>query len=394
MDKTRKILIFSADKDLINVLSFCFQGWNYTVLYKDFDPSGDVPADIAFVKKISPDVIILDLQSANKHQLSICHFLKKDFTTAFIPVITLINKGYLRGQLLNIKEGVDDYLIKPPDPLDLHVRVEMALRRSQFSFNANSLTGLPGARVLEEMVKQRLEKGVNFSFAYVDIDNFKYYNDIYGYHKGDCVIIQTAHILYNSIKEIGNSEDLLIHIGGDDFAFITSHNKLREICQSFVCAFEKLIPFHYSSHDRTQGFVVARDRTHEMKNVSLMSVSVAAINKYAQDGIHNIIQINERIAEIKRYLKEIPGSKFMVDRRNNKLSTQSPQLYENNDITLHSYKPLGQILLERNIVMTEQLYEALKLHWKRGNKLGEILIEMGYLNQQQLDEALEMQKNL
>ena len=148
MREAKKILIISSDSQLRDVLKFCFDGWGYEVLV-----SKDPVSDIAPIKKASPDVIVVDVHTASTSQLEICRLLKDDFLTAFIPVITLINKRQLRSHLLNIKQGVDDYLIKPPDPLDLRVRIEMAMRRSQYSFYSTPLTGLPGGRIIEETIK-------------------------------------------------------------------------------------------------------------------------------------------------------------------------------------------------------------------------------------------------
>jgi len=111
--------------------------------------------DIEAIKKISPDVIVVDVESAQKEQLNICRALKDDFTTAFVPVITLINKRQLRAELLSLKQGVDDYLIKPPDPLDLRIRIEMALRRARHSIHASSLTGLPGGKILNDVLAEK-----------------------------------------------------------------------------------------------------------------------------------------------------------------------------------------------------------------------------------------------
>ncbi|MBU2251205.1 MAG: response regulator, partial [Candidatus Omnitrophica bacterium] len=189
MDTIKKILIISSDNQLKEVLRFCFDGWGYEVILRQFSE----PQDIEKIKKISPDVIVIDIQSARKEQLAICRQLKENFTTAFIPVITLINKRQLRAQLLNLKQGVDDYLIKPPDPLDLRIRIEMAVRRSQHSIYASSLTGLPGSKIFEDVLNEKFKKGNPFSFAYLDIDNFKSFNDVYGYRRGDGAILQTAY---------------------------------------------------------------------------------------------------------------------------------------------------------------------------------------------------------
>ncbi len=387
MEDTKKILIISSDKKIREVLNFCFDGWGYEVFLLD-----NIAIDISYIKKISPDVIVADVHSVKKSQLEICHILKDDFTTNFIPIITLINKRQLRNQLLNLKYGVDDYLIKPPDPLDLRVRVEMAIKRSQLNFYASSLTGLPGGRVIEEVLKERIKKNEPFSFGYVDIDSFKYFNDVYGYLNGDKVIIQTAYMLYSVIKKFGNKNDFLGHIGGDDFVFLTTPDKFKAIAENFIKTFDSIIPFHYSLVDRQNGFVVARDRTHQIKKIPLMSVSIAIVSKLSPDDPLNMIEINEKVAEIKRYLKSMPGSKFMPDRRNaSSEGLLSPQHVKKEVNRLNRYKPLGQILLDRKSILPEQLDEALKIHWKRGLMLGEVLKEMGLVKDRELKEALSMQ---
>ncbi|NQT32103.1 MAG: diguanylate cyclase, partial [Candidatus Omnitrophica bacterium] len=215
--KTLKILFVTDDGKLKTVLEFCFDGWGYEVFFY-----GHAGAVLDEIIKMSPDVIVIDANSATKNQLEICNQLKGNLTTAHIPVITLINKRQLREHLLSLSEGVDDYLIKPPDPLDLRIRVEMALKRSQHSFYANALTGLPGGIVIEETIKKKLEKNIPFVEGHVDIDNFKSFNDKYGYLKGDRIIMQAAYMLNTSIKKCGNRDDFIGHIGGDDFVFITT----------------------------------------------------------------------------------------------------------------------------------------------------------------------------
>jgi DNA-binding response OmpR family regulator len=391
MENVKRILIVSTDKKLLEVLNFCFDGWGYEVCLCDY-----ALQDIAFIKKISPDIIIVDVHSASKSHLEICRLIKDDFFTAFIPVITLINKRQLRSQLLHLKQGVDDYLIKPPDPLDLRIRVEMAARRSQYSFYATPLTGLPGGRIIEEVLKEKVKKEAPFSFGYIDIDNFKYFNDVYGYVKGDNVIMHTAYMLYAVIKKFGNSDDFIGHIGGDDFIFITTPNRYKDICENFILIFDRLIPFHYSIEDRNRGFIIARDRTHKINKIPLMSVTLALLNKDEASKLENVIEINERISETKHYLKSIPGSKFMVDRRNRKKDKADsfvPVVYKKEE-GLFPYKPLGQILLEKNIITSEQLDEALKIHWRKGIILGEVFKELGMITEKTLIDALRLQESV
>lgn len=387
MDKVKRILIVSADTKLKDVLSFCFDGWGYEVFLKELS----LREDIEDIKKIVPDAIIVDVQSARKEQLDICRALKNNFATAFIPVLTLINKRQLRTHLLNLKQGVDDYLIKPPDPLDLRIRIEMAIRRAQHSINANSLTGLPGGNILEEMLKDKIQKKESFSFGYIDIDNFKYFNDAYGYQRGDKVILQTAYIIMTILGKLGNHNDFISHIGGDDFAFITSQDKYESICDSLIKNFDNIMIFHYPEIDRKQGYILAKDRTHKIRKISLMSLSIAIVN-VDNKALKNIVQVNDKIAEIKRYLKMLPGSKFMADRRDNEESvTIVPQMNKKLN-NIDNYKPLGQILLDKNLITHEQLEEALNIHWRKGIVLGEVLKELNFISEEELKRQLHQQK--
>lgn len=382
--KLKKILILSSDKTLRDTLNFCFDGWGYEAYLRE-----SVDNDIMPIKKMSPDIIIIDIHSASKANLEIVRSLKADFITASIPVITLINKRELKTQLLNLKQGVDDYLIKPPDPLDLRVRVEMAMRRSQYNFYASPLTGLPSGRTIEESLKEKLKGREPFSFGYIDIDGFKYFNDAYGYLKGDRAIMQAAYILYSSVKRYGNRDDFMGHIGGDDFVFITTPDRYRSICKHFIETFDKAMPFHYTDKDREKGHIVAKDRTGHVKNIPLMSVSIAVVTHDGSSQFTSVIEINEKVAEIKRYLKTFQGSKFMEDRRNRKLDPQAqvPEIHKHEEYPA-SYKPLGHMLVEKKLITPEKLDEALCLHWRRGIMFGEILDELGYVKKDDLDRTI------
>jgi GGDEF domain-containing protein len=387
-EKIKRILIISSDENLKKVLNFCFDGWGYEVFLHDSPVN-----DINKIKKISPDAIVVDVYSASKTQLHICNIIKEDLITAFIPIITLINKRQLREQLLLLKQGVDDYLIKPPDPLDLRVRIEMAIKRAQYSFFTTPLTGLPGGRLIEEALNERIAKNAVFSFGYIDIDNFKFFNDFYGYVKGDRIIMQTAYMLYTTIRKFGNKDDFIGHIGGDDFVFITSPDKCAPVCRNFICLFDNIVPFHYNPEDRERGFIIAKDRNRKLRKASLVSVSVAVVNKHSPGEFKSIVEINEKVTEIKHYLKEIPGSKFMADRREQAgAKAEDPSVYQKKENLLATYRPLGQVLLEANFINAEQLDEALIAHWRRDIRLGEALKEMGFIEESQLKRALDLQR--
>jgi len=97
---------------------------------------------------------------------------------------------------------------------------------------------------------------------------------------------------------------------------------------------------------------------------------------------------------VKRYLKKIPGSKYMADRRIlKKDESLTLQVFSNDESLLNYYKPLGQILVENNTISYEQLDTALKIHWKSGALLGEVLTEQGFLTNEELSSALSYQQS-
>ncbi len=388
-DKSLKVLIISDDDKLTDVLQFCFEGWGYIVFFE-----GSPQPGLDKIITLSPDVIVVDVHSGEKPHLEICESLKKDFATSFIPVIALINKRQLRQELLGLRQGVDDYLLKPPDPLDLKIRIEMAVKRSQHSFYASPLTGLPGSIVIEEILKSRFDSGEPFIAGQVDIDNFKSFNDKYGYLKGDRVIMQTAYMLNVSVRTWGNKDDFVGHIGGDDFVLITTPDKYNTICKNFICMFDTVIPFHYSEKDRERGHIMAKTRTEKWRRIPIMSVTIALVMKNSPDEVRTLIELNDRMVEVKQYLKKIPGSKYMADRRIvHKDEHLSVQLFKNDESLKETYKPLGQILIEKNAISQDQLDKALKVHWKSGSRLGEILKELGMVNDEQITEALALQES-
>ncbi|MFA5089924.1 MAG: diguanylate cyclase [Candidatus Omnitrophota bacterium] len=304
-----KIALAVPDLKLREILIYLLKSWEYHVAV--LEENDDV---ISHIKGDNPSLVIIDAALGNKKGLEVCKEIKKDFLTSYTPTIVLIDKKQLRRDLLSIEQGVDDYLIKPPDPIDLEIRIVLALRSAAHQFNANALTRLPGNRLIERRLTEKIHSRQNFSFHYVDIDNFKTYNDKYGHIKGDRVITHTAAILSKNIKKYGNEDDFLGHIGGDDFVVITSPDKTELIAKEVIADFDQISGDFYSEEDRGKGFIFTTDRSGRVGNIPLMSLSVAIANNIS-GNIPNLIALTDITTEIKKYLKTLPGSNFMIDRR-------------------------------------------------------------------------------
>ncbi len=309
MSRDIKIVLAVPDLKLREILLYLLKAWEYNVVILE-----DGNNVTEYLKKENPSLIIIDAALQDKRGLEICKEIKGDFLTSYIPTIVLIDKKQLRRDLLSIEQGVDDYLIKPPDPIDLEIRIVLALRSAAHHFNANALTRLPGNKLIERELIQKLDSGGAFSFHYIDIDNFKSYNDKYGYINGNQVITETAKIISKNVKACGTGKDFVGHIGGDDFVIITTPDKAEPIASQTIRDFDAMAPGRYSDSDIKDGFIVSRDRSGRMANIPLMSLSIAIVNNTVEK-VSNLLELMDVTTELKNYLKALPGSNFMVNRR-------------------------------------------------------------------------------
>jgi diguanylate cyclase (GGDEF)-like protein len=190
-------------------------------------------------------------------------------------------------------------------------------RLEEVSLDANPLTRLPGGIAIENVLKHRLAGKRPVAFCLIDLDNFKSFNDRYGYAMGNQVIKTTAGLIQKSIAKYGTEGDFVGHIGGDDFAIITTPEKYERVCKFIIKKFDKKIIDFYNTDDRVNGCIKGKTRQGEEVRFPIMTVSIAVVTNEEKTAI-NHIQIGEIAAELKGHAKSIPGSICVVDRRGKK----------------------------------------------------------------------------
>lgn len=412
MSKNKKILLVIEDPHLDKILTYLLKAWNYDVIL-----CSDADQALSVATQRYPDLIIIDAHLTRLDGLKLCKILKYDFVTAYIPIIILIEKKQLRRNLLDIEQGIDDFLIKPPDPIDLEIRIALSLRSADHQFHANALTKLPGNKSIEKLIKTHLEEEKIFSFAYLDINNFKSFNDKYGYIAGDRVILQTAKIITSAVKKLGQPGDFVGHIGGDDFVYLTTPEKEETIAQECINEFDRLAPLHYCAEDRKNGHIKAKNRRGHLTNIPLMGLSVAIVNNKIAN-LHSTFELIEMTFEIKNFIKKYHNSNYLVNRRTvdreserhatneveknpdtalekrHHLREQYAHELKNHAHRLKDYKPFGQVMVESHLLTQEQLNEALNHHWTTGQKLGEAAMAMGFVGEDEIQRLLRLQMTL
>jgi diguanylate cyclase (GGDEF)-like protein len=304
-----EVLVVEDDPDMRAVLEDALSSFGFSVRTAATGSAG-----LAALRQGVPDLVLLDHGLPEMSGIEVCRQIRRDPALSAVPVVMLTARSLTADQVAGLDAGADDYVTKPFELDGLVARLRSHLRRSRRERQLNPLSGLPGNIAIEEAIEQRLEAGTPFAVAWVDLDNFKVYNDRYGFSAGDHAITATGKLLCRVLDEVDPGAGFAGHIGGDDFVLVTSLERAEQVGQRAVEEFDAAAPAWYSDEDRRRGFVVAISRTGEERSFPLMSVSISIVpcppGRYLHPG-----EIAQDASEIKHFLKQRPGSGWLVDRR-------------------------------------------------------------------------------
>ena len=180
--------------------------------------------------------------------------------------------------------------------------------------NANPLTKLPGNIIIREEVEKRIQRSEKFMVIHSDLNNFKAFNDSYGYAKGDEVIKLTSQILRESLEKKGNPQDILGHEGGDDFVLITTLAKSEEVCSYIISEFDKRVREFYNAQDLERGFIIAEARQGGIMKFPIMCISLSGVDNEHRD-IKSFTEVTNIDVEMKKKVKAQGKSFFAYDQR-------------------------------------------------------------------------------
>jgi diguanylate cyclase (GGDEF)-like protein len=263
---------------------------------------------------IAPDLVLLDVMMPEIDGFEVCQRLRNDSRTRHISVIILTAKSLSADKVVGLTAGADDYMVKPFDPIELIARVKTALRRSREMRDLNPLTQLPGNVQVQEEVARTVSRGAPFALMYVDLDNFKAFNDHYGFLRGDEAIKGLAMCVRDATEQIAPGAHFLGHIGGDDFLVLVEPDVAEQVAKGIIDRWDERVMELFDPEDAERGYIEVADRRSEVHRFPLTTVSIGIATNVVR-GIGSHWEASEIAAEMKSYAKTDDRSSYAIDRR-------------------------------------------------------------------------------
>jgi len=305
MNPKRRIAFLSADQNLHKHLQLRLQSKGYQAVSLP-EPS----RVLGFIYSDPPDLVIIDLSSPNSDFNKVLNELKQDSYFSVIPVIGLISEDTVEAIAWD-QLPFDDFVSHPVRYPELFSRIELSLQRIKRIFDNNPLTKLPGNTSIQLSIERALGKPM--AVCYIDINNFKPYNDTYGFSRGDEVLRMVARIMSNTVKETREG-GFVGHIGGDDFVFILPFENAEQVCKTIIANFSVIVSDLFGDEDKARQYYLAKDRKGVTQKIPLLGISIAVV---PTDSLlmQHAAKVVEVAADLKKIAKKSNVSCYVIDRR-------------------------------------------------------------------------------
>jgi len=300
------ILVADDDPAIVRLveLNLTFEGY-------DVVTAEDGEEALRIVNETLPALVLLDVMMPKLDGYEVCERIRAESRTRHINVIMLTAKSLSADKIVGLTAGADDYVLKPFDPMELVARVRATLRRSKEMRSSSPLTGLPGNLQIEDEIRRRHTNGEDVAVCHADLDNFKGYNDRYGFLQGDRAITYTAAVLREVAEGIAHS--FVGHVGGDDFVLVVTSQDVEAACQKAIEVFDRGSDSLYEPADLARGYIEVEDRRGRMMRYPILSLSIGV--GMNGDDISDYREIVDSATEMKAFAKRQAGSSYAIDRR-------------------------------------------------------------------------------
>jgi DNA-binding response OmpR family regulator len=306
---SERILVVDDDPDIVQFVTMNLELEGYRV---EAVSSGRAALEAA--GRDTPDLVLLDIMMPDMDGLEVLSRLQVSPATAHVSVVLLTARAQSGDRIRGLEMGADDYITKPFDIEELVARVGTVLRRSKAMRDLSPLTGLPGNFRIAEEMGRRVKSGRPVAIVHADLDNFKAFNDHYGFMRGDNVIKFTANMLVEGAVDVDDPTCFVGHVGGDDFIAVMSPDVAEQFCKTVIDRFDDGILNFYDPQDALRGYVEVVDRRGERHAFPIVSLSLGVATNVRRT-FQSEWEASAIASEMKEHAKSEAGSNYKVDRR-------------------------------------------------------------------------------
>ena len=271
-------------------------------------------SEIEVALKNIPSLIIIDEDTTDVNIVEFCKSIRSNEDNSITPII-VVSSNRDREHVVNVlKTDVEYYIKKPLHEEYFYYTIKNIVGLLAKNRRVSPLTGLPGNVQIQTEMKKRLLNKDTFAMLYFDLDNFKAYNDVYGFANGDEIIKFTARTMSKHIHQLDSSESFIGHIGGDDFVAIIEPTDYDKLCQNIIAEFDKLVVDFYNEVDVERGYVEVANRRGIIEQFPLTSISIAVLE--VDSKIYKTtLEIGEVAGQVKHKAKAVLGSTYVINKR-------------------------------------------------------------------------------
>lgn len=302
------IYIIDNTQSVLNVLKQIFKN------DVDYQFSSVKTEELNFALKNIPDMIIIDEDTIDVDIVELCKDIRENEDNSITPIVVISSDWEKEHRIKILEQSIEYFIIKPVDQEYLYYTIKNILKLLQNNRRISPLTGLPGNVQIQAEMKKRLLNKERFAMFYFDLDNFKAYNDTYGFANGDEIIKFTARTIVDNIHNIGMENSFIGHIGGDDFVAITGEADYEKICRNIISDFDTYVLGYYNDDDVEKGYIEVANRRGIIEQFPLTSISIGVV-EVTPGRFRNTLEIGEVGAQVKHQAKSIMGSTYIINRR-------------------------------------------------------------------------------
>ena len=308
MEHNAKILLADDSHAIRFLVSEILTNAGFTVIEAE---DGQEAIDKTY--KENPDLLILDYEMPHKTGFDVVREVRSRTGYLHTPIIIFTAVSDKSTKLEGLGLDIDDYLTKPADEDEIVARVKLLLKRNKQKMDCNPLTRLPGNPSIQARVEQEIASGRTFAVLYCDLNNFKSFNDKYGFEAGDRVLKTESRIIVSAAMQ--DPASFVGHIGGDDFIVVCSFDKADTIAQEITSKTDAVAPSFYNEEDRTNGYMISTNRKGETEKFNFLSIGIGIVHN-TKKPLTSFAMVSNIGSELKCLAKKHEnGSFYVMDRR-------------------------------------------------------------------------------